>query len=96
MSSLENLKPLILGIAEIDQKIKDLQAKKKELEEEVRPALADRGPVQVDEYQVSVKTVPGRKTLDRKAVEAAFGDLSAFERVGKPYTTMTIKKVEVL
>lgn len=93
MSSLENLKPIALGVAELTERIKELQAKKKELEEELRPALEGHGPVQFDEYIVECKVQPGRKTLDKSAVEEAFGDLSDFYKTGKPFTVLSVKKV---
>lgn len=95
--SLENAKPIALGIAELDEEIKALTAKKKELEAELRPLITDVGPVQFDEFIFECKTVPGRKTLDKDLLMQTFSlpDLSDFEKTGKPFTTMTIKKVTV-
>lgn len=93
-SNLENIKPIVIAMAALDEQIKELTAKKKEYEAEVRAALADKGRLQFDEYIVSVKTQPGRKTLDKEALQEAFGDLTPFEKVGKPYSVMRIEKVD--
>ncbi len=45
----------------------------------------------VDGRLVSVSTSAGRKSLDRKAVEAAGIDLTPFEKVGAPSTRLTVK-----
>jgi len=94
--SLENLKPIAEAIGAIDTEIKALTKKKKELEAEIRPTLADRGPTTFGEYQFEVKTVPGRKTLDKTLLEEAGISIDRFMKVGKPYTTMSIKKVVVV
>lgn len=96
MSSSDNLAPIVIALGAIVDQIKLLEAKKKELEAEVREALADKGKKQYGEYVISVTTSPGRKTLDKEALcaDLALPDLSKWEKVGKPFTTMKIERVE--
>ena len=94
--SLDNLKPIALAIAELDADIKQLTKKKKELEEDLRPSIVDKGDIVFGDYQFSCVTSPGRKTLDKKMLEESGVNLEPFMKVGKPFTTLKIKKVNVV
>lgn len=94
--SFDNYKPIVQSLGEIDEQIKLLQAKKKELEAEVREAFADRGAVVLGDYQIEVKVQAGRKTFDKAAAMQAGLPIDDFMKVGKPFTTMSIKKVAVV
>lgn len=83
-------------LAEIKGVIKRLEGEAKELEEVIRPALVGRGELVYNGYSFNCKEVAGRKTLDKEAVEAAGIDLEPFMKVGRPYTTLTIKSVNEL
>lgn len=92
-SKFDNNRDLIIGYCALAVQIKELEEKKKELEREVKPILADEGLQVFDEFTIEVKTVEGRKTLDRKALEATYGDLSDFMKIGAPSMRATVKKV---
>jgi len=93
--SFDNLKPIAQAIAELDVDIKLLTAKKKALEEEFRPAIVDQGDIVFGDYQFSCVTSPGRKTLDKKALEESGVNLEPFMKTGRPFNTLKIKKVSV-
>lgn len=94
--SFDNIKPAVIELCEITMKIKELEARKKDLEEVVKPVLADKGKLGFGDFTVNVKTMNGRKTLDKEAVAAALGvpDLSPYEKVGKPYSMTTIERIQ--
>ncbi len=91
---LSNLQTIAEGIAALDEEIKRLKKKKEELEEEFRPAVAGRGPVVFGNWIFECKLSEGRKTLDKQKMMDDGIDVAQYERTGKPFTTMTIKKVE--
>ena len=93
-STLSNVGPLMDEYAEIKEQIAALDARKKELDVELRPLLEGRGEVVHNGVMFTCVMVPGRKSLDKKAVEAAGIDWSPFEKVGAPFTQMSVKKVE--
>lgn len=94
-NSLDNLSPILGELITLRAKIKDLEARKKELEATVRPALADRGAIEHDGYVIKVETMPGRATLDRKAVEKVLEDegydIEDFIKRGAPFSQLTIR-----
>lgn len=100
--SLENIKATALELAEIKEQIKDLEARKAQIEGEVRAALAGRGEVSFSAgagapfiYTFNCKELPGRITYDTKAMVADGLDIEKYKKVGSPYSTLTVKKVEV-
>lgn len=94
--SLENLKPLAIELGDVIEEIRSLTERKKELELQLRPALAAKGNMQFGSYTFNVTTSPGRKTLDKKLLEEAGIDLEPFYKIGAPYSTMKCTKVEVV
>lgn len=91
--SFHNLQAIAEGIGAIDEQIKALQQKKKMLEEELRPAVAGRGPIVFGDYLIEVKEMAGRKTIDKQKMIDDGLDVSLYEKVGKPFTQMNIKRV---
>ncbi len=74
--------------AEADAKTK-LAGASERIKAELAKKKTDKADV--DGRLVSVSTSAGRKSLDRKAVEAAGIDLTPFEKVGAPSTRLTVK-----
>lgn len=88
----ENQMPIIEDYCNLVAKKKALEAAIKELDPQVRPLLEDQGNVLVGrEYTAELKVMAGRKSLDKKAVEAAGIDLTPYYKVGAPFTTLTVK-----
>lgn len=94
--SLDNLAPIVTALGNINEQIKLLTERKKELEAELRPVIVDKGTVVFKDYTVECFTSAGRKTLDKKALEAAQIDLEPYYKVGAPFTTLRIKPVAKL
>lgn len=92
--SLDNIKPLLAEYAHLHAQKKVLDERLKELDKQVRPILVDSGSVQVANYVFSCTIMPGRKTLDKKAMEAAGIDLAPYEKVGAPFTKLTVTEAE--
>jgi predicted phage-related endonuclease len=92
--TLNNLHGMMDEYASIKEQIAELEARKKELDADLRPALEGRGEVYYNGYTFKCVMVPGRQTLDKKAVEEAGIDLTPFQKQGAPFTQMTVKKVE--
>ena len=92
MSISENSMPLLEEYCGYVKQKKALEAKIKSMDGEVRPLLEDQGSVLVGrEYTVELKLSAGRKSLDKAAVEAAGINLEPFYKVGKPFSTLTVK-----
>jgi len=91
--SLANLKPMLLEYAELHVQKKTIEARLKELGEQVRPTLVGEGAVIVEGYQFDCTQQAGRKTLDKKAVEAAGIDLAPYYKTGAPFSKLTIKEI---
>lgn len=96
MSDLENLKPLAIELGTVIEEIKNLTAKKKMLEEQLRPAISARGDFQFGDFQFKVTESPGRKTLDKNLMIADGIDPEKYMKTGAPFTTMTCKRVQVV
>lgn len=64
-----------------------------EIEQEIKDTLRGNGTRRAagDGWSISWASVKGRKSLDRKAVEAAGIDLAPYEREGEPSERLTIK-----
>lgn len=90
----DNNLSLIEEYCELNSTKKEIEAKMKELGAEVRPMLAGEGLQVVDnKYTIECKNVSGRKTLDKKAMEADGIDVASYEKQGAPYTTLTVKEL---
>lgn len=98
-TSFDNLSPMLGEYAELVMQKKAIEARLKQLDQEVRPVLAEKNkPVVLNGYQFSCKMIAGRKSLDRAAVSEVLSkhgyDIADFEKQGAPYTQMTVKAVE--
>lgn len=74
---------------------KELEEEIKLLDESIRPALTDQGPVEAAGFRFECVLSPGRKTLDKKRLQADFPnlDLEQYQKVGAPFTTLKIKEL---
>jgi hypothetical protein len=100
-ASLDNIKPQLRELLNLRAERKELDAEIKALDEEVRPIIANRGKMQLDNFIFECKEQPGRKTLDKKALEEFLSkhgkSLEDFEKQGAPFTTLRIDEAaEVL
>lgn len=96
-SSLDNYKPMMDERAELYEQKKAIDARIEELDEALRPSLADRGELIHNGYSFKVDITAGRKTVDYKQMAADFGiDLDAYTKQGAPSTRFSIKKVNQL
>ena len=96
-SSLDNYKGLMDERAELHMAKARIDARIKELDETLRPVLADRGEIVWNGYRHEVTMTAGRKTVDYKAMAEDYGiDLDAYTKVGKPSSRYTVKAVQEL
>lgn len=96
--SLANLKPLLAEYAHIKAERDRLNERLKELDEQVRPVLADEGEVVVAGFSFTCTMMPGRKALDKKSLFAENPDIDEerYTKIGAPYTMLKIKAVKEL
>ena len=94
--SLANIKPMLEDYLNLRADIKDMEKELKEMDETIRPMLADRGKMQLGTFTFEVKTQPGRKTMDKAKLEAFLNQhgksIEDFQRVGAPYTQMRVSE----
>jgi len=99
-ASLGNLKPVLREYLDLRADIKHMEKELKSLDEQVRPAIANMGKMQLDEWTFECKEMPGRKTLDKAALEdflAQHGkSIADFEKAGKPYTQLRVTEAAVV
>lgn len=91
-NDLERLQPMLLRRAMLRDKIKGLEKETKELDGLIRPALTEYSkPYEHMGFVFQCEIVPGRETLDKKAMEADGIDLTRYTKIGAPFTKLTIK-----
>lgn len=99
-ASLDNFRPLLKERGELHVLKKQIEDKIKQLDEDLRPVLEGRGEIVAEGYSFNCKLTAGRKTLDKDALAAVLKErgyaIEDFEKQGAPFTTMTIKPVNVL
>lgn len=99
-SSNDNLKSAAETYGELLMEKKRLEAELKKLEPTLKEALADKGTVNIGNYSFTAKTSAGRKTLDKKLLGEALTqhglELTAFEKQGAPFVTMTVEETTTL
>ena len=96
-SSLDNLKPLLDERAELAMAKKRIEDRIKTLDGEIRPMLEGRGEIVYNGYTHSVTKVPGRKSVDYKAMAEDHNiDLDDYAKVGAPSTRYNLKAVNEL
>lgn len=97
MGSLDNVKDAAIEYAQIKDHIKLMETRLEELKEIIGPALAGRGETAFSDgasgviYTVNVKEMAGRATLDKEAMKADGINPAKYEKVGKPFVTITTK-----
>ena len=96
MSSLDNIKPLMEEYALLKEQEREIQERLKELGEDIRPVLADRGELISNGFSFKCATMKGRTSYDYKLMMADGIDLEPYRKTGAPYTTLTVKKVETI
>jgi hypothetical protein len=98
--SLDNIKPDLTEYGKLRMQMKQIEARLKELDERIRPIIAERGKLVYDGYAFNCKAVAGRKTLDKEAVGAFLAEhgtkLEDFEKVGAPYTTLSVEQLTTI
>lgn len=80
--------------ADLREQKKDIEARLKELDPIIRPALDGVGNVVHGGWMYSLTVSEGRKTLDKSALLEAGIDLDPYYKVGAPFTTLKIAKVK--
>lgn len=93
--SLDNVKPLMDERAELHMTKKRIEERIKELDETLRPVLVGQGELVHNGYMFKVDAVPGRRTVDYKAMAEDFNiDLEDYTKVGKPSSRFTVKPIK--
>lgn len=96
--SLDNLRPQIKRLLELRMDKRDIEAEIKEIEGTVKEVTADRGKMRLDNYVFEAKTMAGRKSIDKDALNnflAKHGKSAEdFEKVGAPFVTLTVSEAE--
>lgn len=93
MSSSDNYDDLAEALGTVIEQRKMLEAKEKELRALLDPIIGEKGTTVAGGFVFDYKQMAGRKTLDTDALKDAGIDLSAFYKVGKPYVTLSVKRV---
>tara|TARA_R110000744_G_scaffold2592_8_gene10339 strand:- start:5911 stop:6240 length:330 start_codon:yes stop_codon:yes gene_type:complete len=92
--SLDNIKPALEELLELRADKADIEKRIKELDVLVRPVIEGEGKMQLGNFTFECKLQAGRKTLDKALLsvylEAGSKTLSDFEKVGAPFTTMSV------
>ena len=94
--NLDNIKPLAIELGAVVEEIKNLTARKKELEMQVRPVLASKGTLQFDNVQITVTEQAGRKSIDKDALIADGINVDDYMKQGAPFTKMVVKTVQIV
>lgn len=96
-ASLDNIKPLLKRLLDLRMDKRDIEKEIKELDEQVRPIIAERGKMQLDNYVFECKLVAGRKSIDKTALteflEKHGKSMADFEKEGAPFTQMNVTEV---
>jgi nicotinate-nucleotide pyrophosphorylase len=97
--SLDNIKPALKRLLELRMDKKDIEAEIKELDEQVRPIISDRGKMQLDNYVFECKQQAGRKAVNKEKLKAFLEAHGAkyedFEEQGAPFTVLKVEEVAV-
>jgi len=88
------MKPLIKKLLELRMDARDIAAEIKEIEGLVKEATADKGKMQLDNYIFECKTMAGRKTVDKPALEEFLSQhgksYDDFTKVGAPFMQLKV------
>lgn len=92
-NSLDNVKPYFDEYADLRRAKERIEARMKELDPLVRPALDGKGAVIHNGYMFELRTNKGRKSYDYKAMAADGINVEDYAKVGAPSTSLYIKQV---
>ena len=90
--SSSNLENAIIAYAELTDQIKALEAEKKQLAEILKKELPEGATVAGD-WTLAKTVNPSRKTFDKEAASAAGVPIDDYVKVGKPFITLTAKRL---
>ena len=89
----DNLRPLLEEYGNLRADKKDIEARIKELDPEVRPLLKGKGAIVVGNYMFELTENAGRKTLDKAALVADGINIEKYMKVGAPFTALKVKEL---
>jgi hypothetical protein len=99
-ASLDNHKPALKERGELADLKKRCEDRIKELDETLRPVLEGRGTIATEGYSFTCTLSKGRKSIDKDALNEFLSQhgmsVENFEKEGAPFTTMTVKKMQVI
>ena len=92
--SLDNIKPALEELLELRADRADIEKRIKELDALVRPVIEGEGKMQLGNFTFECKLQKGRKSVDKPALieflESNGKEYADFEKVGAPFTTMSV------
>lgn len=98
--SLDNYKAALKERGELSVLSKKIDARIKELDAELRPALEGRGEVVAEGYSFKCAMQAGRTSIDKPALDAFLlehgATINEFEKVGAPFTVFTVRAVNMV
>lgn len=98
--SLDNYRAMLKERGELADLKKKCEDRIKQLDEDLRPILEGRGEIVAEGYSFKCTLSAGRKALDKDQLGEFLRDFNLtvadFEKQGAPFTTFTVKKVNVL
>lgn len=98
--NLDNFKPLLKERGELKQILDAAEARIKQLDADLRPVLEGRGEIIAEGFSFNCKLSKGRKSIDKELLEEFLKkhglSVADFEKEGAPFTTFSVKPVNVL
>lgn len=98
--ALDNYRTMLKERGDLHMLKKQIEDKIKQLDEDLRPALEGRGEIVAEGYSFKCSLTKGRTSIDKEQLGEFLKDhnlsLSDFEKEGAPFTTMTVKPVNVI
>jgi hypothetical protein len=99
-NSLDNYRDMLRERGELADLKKKVEERIKQLDEDLRPTLEGRGEIVAEGYSFKCTLSKGRKSIDKELLGDFLSNYNAsiadFEKEGAPFTTMTVKAVNVL
>lgn len=97
---MDNFRPLLKERGELHVLKKQIEDRIKQLDEDLRPVLEGRGEIVAEGYSFKCTLSKGRTSIDKEVLGEFLKDynmsVADFEKEGAPFTTFTIKQVNVL
>lgn len=86
--------PKVLRFLDLKEQIAELKREQKTLKEEIQAELLEnkRTGVKTGSWQVTLAKMPGKESIDQKALEAIGIDISQYLKRGQDYTQLTIAR----